>query len=294
MSPSLRSLARGTLLRLVHRIAPTEAETALRFLEARSLAAFPKRNVTVTAEVPACRVLILSPHPDDEAIGMGGVLAMHVANGSEVSVLYLTDGGGLDEPREVMIRTRRAEAEALGASLGVRQIFWDNVDTQLTNDAPTVAAMVRVLEELRPEHVYTPSLFDHHHDHFATNQVLVDALERLPSCRPQVAGYEVWDNVPFANYVVDITAKAGAKEAALAHYATPLSYTDFPRLCRYRNSVHYTLHIDSRLEHAGVGLAEAFLRYDAELYGDLFRTWVRTLNRDGNHQTSHLQPGGPA
>ena len=41
----------------------------------------------------------------------------------------------------------------------------------------------------------------HHHDHFATNQVLVDALERLPACRPPVAGYEVWDNVPFANYV---------------------------------------------------------------------------------------------
>jgi LmbE family N-acetylglucosaminyl deacetylase len=277
---------------MVHRIAPTEAETAVRFLEGRSFAAFPKRNVRVVTEVPRGRVLILSPHPDDEAIGMGGVLAMHVANGSDVTVLYMTDGGGLDEPRDEMIRIRRGEAEALGASLGIRQIFWDNVDTRLTNDAATVQAMVAVLEELRPEHLYTPSMFDHHHDHFATNQVLVDALERLPACRPPVAGYEVWDNVPFANYVVDVSKEAGAKEAALAHYATPLSFTDFPRLCRYRNSVHYTLHVDSRLEHAGKGFAEAFLRYDAELYGDLFRAWVRTLNQDGSEQTSHLQAEG--
>jgi len=109
MPPSLRRLARGALLRMVHRIAPTEAETALRFLESRSFDAFPKRNVTVASQVPAGRVLVLSPHPDDEAIGMGGTLAMHAAGGSEVTVVYLTDGGGLDEPRDELIRTRRAQ-----------------------------------------------------------------------------------------------------------------------------------------------------------------------------------------
>ena len=86
MSPSIKSLARGALLRAVHRIAPTEAETALRFLEARGFAAFPQRNVTVVSQVPRGRVLILSPHPDDEAIGLGGALCMHVANGSAVTV----------------------------------------------------------------------------------------------------------------------------------------------------------------------------------------------------------------
>jgi LmbE family N-acetylglucosaminyl deacetylase len=264
----------------------------VRFLEARSFAAFPKRNVTVAREVPAGRVLVLSPHPDDEAIGMGGTLSMHVANGSEVTVLYMTDGGGLDEPREEMIRTRRAEAEGLGARLGLRQIFWANVDTRLTNDGPTVAAMAEVLRDLRPEVIYAPSIFDHHFDHFATNQVLVDALERVPDCRPPVAGYEVWDNVPFANYVVDVSAQAEAKDAALAHYATPLAYTDFTQLCRNRCAVHYTLHVDSRIERAGKGFAEAFLRYDAELYCELFRRFVAALREDGSDLPSHLRPEG--
>jgi len=294
MSPSIKSLARGALLRAVHRIAPTEAETALRFLEARSFAAFPKRNVTVVSQVPRGRVLILSPHPDDEAIGLGGTLCMHVDNGSEVTVLYLTDGGGLDEPREPMIETRRAEARSLGARLGLRQVFWENVDTRLTNDPATVGRLVALLREIAPEHIYAPSIFDHHYDHFATNQVLVDALGQLPQLRPPVAGYEVWDNVPFANYVVDVSEHAEAKDAALAHYATPLSYTDFTRLCRNRNSVHYTLHVDSRIERAGRGFAEAFLRYDAELYCELFRGYVAALRHDRSPLPSHLQPGAGA
>ncbi len=290
MPPSIKSLARGALLRAVHRIAPTEAETAVRFLQARSFAAFPKRNVTVVAEVPVARALILSPHPDDEAIGMGGVLCMHAANGSEVTVAYMTDGGGLEEPREPMIETRREEARALGRALGLRQVFWDAVDTRLTNDEATVARLAELLTELRPELVYAPSIFDHHYDHFTTNQVLVDALERTPGLAPTVCGYEVWDNVPFANYVVDISEHVAAKDAALAHYRTPHVYTDFTQLCRSRNSVHYTLHVDSRIERAGKGFAEAYLRYDAELYQALFRDFVSALRDDQNALPTHLQP----
>lgn len=294
MSPSIKNLARGALLRAVHRIAPTEAEAAVRFLGAPSLAAFPKRNVSVVAAVPRGRVLILAPHPDDEAIGMGGTLCMHVANGSRVTVLYLTDGGGLEEPREPLIARRRAEARALGAALGLQQVFWDSPDTRLANDPPTVARLATLLGELEPEHIYAPSIFDHHYDHFATNQILVEALAACPRLRPPVSGYEVWDNVPFANYVVDISASAGAKEAALGHYATPLSYTDFRQLCRNRNSVHYTLHVDSRIERAGRGFAEAFLRYDAELYGELFRAWVDLLRREQSPLAGHLHPSGAA
>jgi LmbE family N-acetylglucosaminyl deacetylase len=294
MSPSIKSLARGALLRAVHRIAPTEAETALRFLGARNLAAFPKRNVSVAASVPRGRVLILAPHPDDEAIGMGGTLCLHARNGSAVTVLYLTDGGGLEAERERTIAARRAEARALGEALSLEQVFWDNPDTKLTNDARTVGRLAELLAELAPEYVYAPSIFDHHYDHFATNQILVEALEQRPELRPPVAGYEVWDNVPFANYVVDISSAIEDKERAIGHYATPLAYTDFRQLCRSRNSVHYTLHVDSRIERAGRGFAEAFLRYDAELYCDLFRAYAGALRHDRSPLIAHLHRGAQA
>src|SRR6185437_3709814 len=37
------------------------------------------------------RVLVLAPHMDDETLGCGGALAAHVAQGSAVTVVFLTD-----------------------------------------------------------------------------------------------------------------------------------------------------------------------------------------------------------
>ena len=41
---------------------------------------FPHKNIYVTDSAPRGKVLVLSPHADDEAIGMGGALSMHLEN----------------------------------------------------------------------------------------------------------------------------------------------------------------------------------------------------------------------
>ncbi len=40
------------------------------------------------------RVLVISPHPDDETIALGGLIQMALANGSEVRVVIVTNGDG--------------------------------------------------------------------------------------------------------------------------------------------------------------------------------------------------------
>lgn len=295
MSPPLGRLARGALRRLALRLAPPELATALKFLRQEGGAAFPRRNVQVVAQVPRARVLVLAPHPDDEAIGLGGTLALHLANGSEVCVAYLTDGGGPDEAaRGELVRVRRAEAEALGRDAGVRQVFFERRDTRLTNDPPTVRLLVELLRELRPELVYAPSLFDHHYDHFTTNQVLADALEQVPALEATVAGYEVWDNIPFPNWLVDVSAHMERKAALLAHYATPHRYTDFTKLCRQRASVYYTLYVNSAIEHAERGFAEAFLRFDAAAFRRMQAGYVAALRSDRSGLPAHLDGGSGA
>ena len=37
------------------------------------------------------KVIIISPHPDDETIGCGGTLLKHISNGDQVSWIIVTD-----------------------------------------------------------------------------------------------------------------------------------------------------------------------------------------------------------
>ncbi|MCB0719949.1 MAG: glucosamine-6-phosphate deaminase [Bacteroidetes bacterium] len=50
-------------------------------------------RITYGHELPGSqRVLVFSPHPDDDVISMGGVLAKLTRNGNEVTVAYMTNG----------------------------------------------------------------------------------------------------------------------------------------------------------------------------------------------------------
>ena len=77
------------------------------------------------------RILVLSPHPDDESIGCGGTLRRHVLGRDQVKVVFLTSGerGGHGRPPEETRQVREAEARAAGRILGVRRLeFWQQPD----------------------------------------------------------------------------------------------------------------------------------------------------------------------
>src|SRR5262249_56815232 len=63
------------------------------------------------------RLLVLAPHPDDEVIGCGGLVALHLREGRCVRVVVATDGGQAGEPAE-----RQREARAALSSLGDAEI----------------------------------------------------------------------------------------------------------------------------------------------------------------------------
>ena len=50
------------------------------------------------------RVLVVSPHPDDETLGVGGTIAKYSAQGAEVFVLMVSGHLPPLYRREVMIR----------------------------------------------------------------------------------------------------------------------------------------------------------------------------------------------
>ncbi len=269
---SPRHLARSFLWRSLARLAPAEIQRALATLTAPGTPAFAPRRAVLDRAPEARSVLVLAPHPDDEAIGAGGTLLAHARAGAALTVVYLTDGAGLGEERAARVERRRAEARAAGALLGCEQLFWDEPDTRLAAGvARAGAALARLLRERRFERVYAPSFFDGHRDHLAANDVLL-AGARAAGWDGLVCGYEVWDPVPFPNYVVDVSRFGAERDRLLACYATPHETTDFTALCRRRSALHYTLLVDSR-RAPQEGLAEAFLRFDLATYAALRAAW---------------------
>jgi LmbE family N-acetylglucosaminyl deacetylase len=241
-------------------------------------------GVEIVRQLPRERVLVLAPHPDDEIIGAGGTLARYRDGGSHVTVVYLTDGGGppTGAERDELIGMRRREAEEVGRLLGLEQIFWPHPDTRLDPAAAT-ADLAALLARTAPDAVYLPSWFERHVDHYAANVLLARALETAGG-HPSIHGYEVWDNLPCPNRVVDVTATLERKLTAMDLYATPMRYTDFGQLIRHRGALHHLLHVDPR-RAAVEGAAETFLRLTAEEYGRRFREWDERLRRDGSPLT---------
>jgi LmbE family N-acetylglucosaminyl deacetylase len=68
--------------------------------------------------------LVLTPHMDDEVIGMGGTIANLVKSGYQVVVVYLTDGaaayeGNVSETKTILLKAQVGSGRGLRRS-GVR------------------------------------------------------------------------------------------------------------------------------------------------------------------------------
>jgi LmbE family N-acetylglucosaminyl deacetylase len=73
------------------------------------------------------RLVVIAPHPDDEVLACGGLMAMHHAQGGEIAVIAVTDGeashGNLLLPhRQALAEKRCAESKAGLLQLGLKDI----------------------------------------------------------------------------------------------------------------------------------------------------------------------------
>ncbi len=138
----------------------------------RWLACLPMPSLELDA---AARLVVVSPHPDDEVLACGGLIAHHVARGGEVAVIAVTDGeashaGDASWPPEQLAAARRAERLDGLARLGVAAESVQGLqlsDGSIAAHRSTLAHQLR--QALRPGDVVVSTWsFDGHPDHDAT------------------------------------------------------------------------------------------------------------------------------
>ncbi|MFL6244960.1 MAG: PIG-L family deacetylase [Thermoanaerobaculia bacterium] len=201
------------------------------------------------------RLLVLAPHPDDEVIGCGGLIAQHLREHRAVRVVIATDGA---EGGDAAVR--EAEARRGVAALGAADVvFLGFRDRTLGADAGS-----RIREELldfRPDLVLVPSPLEIHPDHVALSRVFCETIQRDETlfadlAVTRVAFFEVSAPLPRPNALVDISDVAETKYAAIAEHASQLAVRDYVGYARGLNAYRaMTLPI-------GTAFAEAYLVVD--------------------------------
>ena len=149
-------------------------------------------------------VVVIAPHPDDESIGCGGLIALLRRLGRPVSVLLLSDGA-MSHPQSVRwlrparVRLRLAEFHAALQALGVdadsaQALHWPDGALPLAGTPGFAAAVTELtgcLAALKPNTLLVPWRRDPHPDHRAASAVARACNASL--ARPaRLLEYPIW------------------------------------------------------------------------------------------------------
>ena len=127
--------------------------------------------------MPSGPVVFLAPHPDDESLAAGGLLAFLADRGTPLIVIAITDGDAAYDPNgdSRLAEVRRREQTAALAVLGVPedQIVRLGLPDRYVHDheVELVQRLVSFLEAVGPAAtLMAPWRFDFHSDHEATGR----------------------------------------------------------------------------------------------------------------------------
>jgi LmbE family N-acetylglucosaminyl deacetylase len=189
--------------------------------------------------VEAMKVLVLSPHPDDEVLGCGGTIGKHTARGDRVVAVFLTSGElGLKRlPREKAWQIREAEARKAAKILKLATLeFLHLPDWTLCEHVGKGAGRLQpILKREAPQLIYLPHPREWHPDHQAALPILRAALRGAEIRQPELRGFEVWTPLAEHDHVEDITAVMALKLRALRAHRSQLSEFDYERAVKGLN-----------------------------------------------------------
>lgn len=138
------------------------------------------------------QVLVVFPHPDDEAFGVSGTIATHINNGTPVTYACLTlgeMGRNMGNPpfanRETLPEIRKKELKNAANTLGLtdlRMLGYRDKTIEFVDEDVLTNHMSSLIQELNPSLVITfyPG-YSVHPDHEATGAAVVRAVGKLPS-----------------------------------------------------------------------------------------------------------------
>ncbi len=182
-------------------------------------------------------IVVIAPHPDDEAIGVGGSIKLASEKGDNVFIIYVTTGS--DTPAagrrsaETVTKQRQAEAEKSLKTLGAVAGFflhYESKEVCETKIDSVIQDIFSVLMLLRPKIIFTPSPFETHPTHLSVTQRTLEAIKRIPNFEVKLRGYQVWDDIFASDEMleeVDISGVIDTKKRAIRAHESEIKFLPY-------------------------------------------------------------------
>ena len=136
-------------------------------------------------EILNCKkILCIQPHPDDNEIGMGGIISSYADKACEIHYLTVTNGdlGSMDEhlsPASIAT-IRRKELEDAGRFLGATVFHNLNYGDGTLENIPRLAGEIaEIIRTIQPEVIFCPDpwlTYEAHYDHIVTGKAAAHAF----------------------------------------------------------------------------------------------------------------------
>ncbi len=169
--------------------------------------------------------LVISPHPDDAELGMGGSLARAKAEGRSTGIIDLTRGEAATKGTpEIREQEAKAASQILGLDLRLN-LGWP--DSRIMDSEDRRLQLAHHLRELKPRVIVAPHFNDRHPDHVAAAHIIPAALHLAGLKNSPLSGtpfkpenfFYYMGNGPFeASLVIDTSDYIDIWEAAIRCY----------------------------------------------------------------------------
>lgn len=142
------------------------------------------------------KVVIISPHPDDEVFGCGGLIVELIERGYEIDVIFLSKGEALgidaDSKKRMIEERRKLTYSALGY-LGIKidhihYLDFRDGEIRKTNKIE-VKRLRNLINELNPNAIFYPHPFEGSPDHNHASMIC-DEITKNVNCKRYY--YCVW------------------------------------------------------------------------------------------------------
>ena len=194
-------------------------------------------------------ILVLAPHPDDEIIGVGGLVLQTLKNKGQVYITYLTDGensGAFSNKNEIK-KQRTNLSNQVTNKLNINpenisRLHLPDGKLPLNNENgfnEAVDLIKQQIETIQPDAVFATAKSDYWpYDHVACSQIAMEAIKKA-TFKSDLWFYWVWTwyhlkpwqllKVNFNKlYKINISMELKEKQKLIDTYLNPVSPYGYP------------------------------------------------------------------